>query len=224
MNRVVKMLTVWCVCVWGTSLADMCDRRDKRTDRAWRGDVGELEVFPGGTVRDRLQLHHRVRRFLSFPTGSVLSVTPKLTIPFVSKFDGYITGSQLYAFPIDLRLPNSTLRLRSKDRDEETMSYASYGSSDHAGYVRRTGRALDDQRITGFAFLRQLMDNVGLDGRQCLLRAVCEVGEEPVADLGITGELINLFFRTFTTRKRRRKRRKKKRKEKEEEKEEEEKG
>ncbi|XP_071536834.1 uncharacterized protein [Panulirus ornatus] len=176
------------------SLADISDRRDRRMERAWKGDIGVLEELPGRMARDRLQLHHRVRRFLSFPTGSVLTVTPKLTIPFYSELDGYVTGSQLYAFPIDLRLPNASLRLSRDyydydyDDQGDTMSYSSDMNT------RRTGRALDDQRVTAFTFLERIMDKLGLDGRQCILRAVCEVGEEPVDDLGITGEVINLFF------------------------------
>lgn len=64
----------------------------------------------------------------------------------------------MYAFPIDLKLPNATLRLMTRDYDyyyyddDDSMSYSSSNTS------RRTGRALDRQRITGFTFLQRIMD------------------------------------------------------------------
>ncbi|ROT74210.1 hypothetical protein C7M84_007281 [Penaeus vannamei] len=195
-------------------------------------------------------------------------------------------GSQLYAFPIELNLPNSTLRLATRDRRPENIplfgglglnrfddsvsghnsiygsansdgsaygyagtygdtyphtgiygsiyahpygsgssaygqatvttptdsnsdggTYAHgdpYSSSDGSAHAHGSAgenvgaheegshavysRSIDEQRATGFTFLMKIMDNLGLDGRSCLLRAVCEVAEEPIADLGITGE------------------------------------
>ncbi|XP_050738896.1 uncharacterized protein LOC127009662 isoform X2 [Eriocheir sinensis] len=180
-----------CACVWAVVAADICDRRDRRTDRRWKGDIGDLETLPDG-ARDRLQLKHRVRRFISFPTGSVLTITPKLTIPWVDELGGYVTGAQLYAFPVDLELPNGTLRLRTNYKDDYmSMDPVSYGSYDSQS---RLGRTLDHQRVTGFTFLQELMETVGVAGRACVLRAVCEVAERPVEHLGLTGELINLFF------------------------------
>ena len=64
-------------------------------------------------------------------------------------------GAQLYAFPIDLQLPNGTLRFRTSHEEEEdymTMPYSSY--TDHS----RFGRTIDHQRATGFTFLQELMD------------------------------------------------------------------
>nr|XP_045595016.1 uncharacterized protein LOC123756053 [Procambarus clarkii] len=185
----------------GAARADTCDRRDRRTHTtAWKGDIGDLEVFPGGTVKDGLQVRHpRVRRFISFPTGSVFSVIPKFIIPFYSRFDGYIVGSQLYSVVLDLRLPNSTLMLRPR-RPEGQVAGATWGAPHYAAHATyraahaTTGAALDHNRMAGFTFLQQMMDSVGLEGRACVLRAVCEVAEDPVTDLGLMGEIVNMFF------------------------------
>lgn len=42
---------------------------------------------------------------------------------------------------------------------------------------------------------RVFFGSMGVAGQACVLRAVCEVAERPVEHLGMTGELINLFFR-----------------------------
>lgn len=44
-----------CACVWAVVVADICDRRDRRTERRWKGDFGDLTTITGG-VRDRLQV------------------------------------------------------------------------------------------------------------------------------------------------------------------------
>lgn len=65
-------------------------------------------------------------------------------------------GAQVYAFPVDLELPNGTLRLRTNYVDDymstDPVSYGGYASQS------RLGRTLDHQRITGFTFLQELME------------------------------------------------------------------
>ena len=34
----------------------------------------------------------------------------------------------------------------------------------------------------------------GLDGKGCLLRAICEMHESPLLGYGLVGELINIFL------------------------------
>lgn len=50
------------------------------------------------------QLKHRVRRFISFPTGSVLTITPELSIPWVDEVDGYVSklASSLTKFSLTM--------------------------------------------------------------------------------------------------------------------------
>ena len=74
-------------------------------------------------------------------------------------------GAQLYAFPIDLQLPNGTLRLRTSyeyeyEEEQEEYSYMPMSQSTYSSYAThsRYSRAIDHQRAVGFNFLQQLMD------------------------------------------------------------------
>ncbi|KAK7081199.1 hypothetical protein SK128_010636 [Halocaridina rubra] len=70
--------------------------------------------------------------------------------------------------------------------------YSSYSSYDpHSPYSKRS---LDSQRKAGFDVIQNALENFGLPGKSCLLRAVCEVAEEPVSHLGLMGDVLNLFL------------------------------
>ncbi|XP_069983650.1 uncharacterized protein [Penaeus vannamei] len=67
-----------------------------------------------------------------------------------------------------------------------------YGGSSHSGGYGK--RSLDSQRLAGFAVIENGLDNFGLPGKSCLLRAICEMAEEPVHELGVVGDILNLIF------------------------------
>lgn len=54
------------------------------------------------------------------------------------------------------------------------------------------------ERANIFPSLEGLMTNIGLEGRSCLLRAVCEVHQHPLGrggGYGLFGEMVTQFFR-----------------------------
>ncbi|XP_027215782.2 uncharacterized protein [Penaeus vannamei] len=67
-----------------------------------------------------------------------------------------------------------------------------YGDDSHYGGFGK--RSVDSQREAGFNVIQNGLENMGLPGKSCLLRAVCEVAKEPVTDLGVVGEILNLIF------------------------------
>ncbi|CAL4126760.1 unnamed protein product, partial [Meganyctiphanes norvegica] len=75
------------------------------------------------------------------------------------------------------------------------MSSYSYYTQDGSHYRgKRTVLPLDNQRMAAFQAVENGLETMGLPGRQCVLRAVCEVAEDPVDDLGLIGEVFNLIF------------------------------
>ncbi|XP_076044870.1 uncharacterized protein LOC143027468 [Oratosquilla oratoria] len=187
--------------------SDICDRRDKRFERGlWKGDIGDILPDTESMARDRLRLHHRRKRFLSFPTGSVLTVTPKLTIPWYS--EGDVSSDKLFAFPLELNLPNATLRFAKPMSSSMYGSYSKFSDSPYnifgstedpilstySSYTSYKKRSLDYQRLSGFELMQKTMDSVGMNGRSCVLRAVCGMANQSLDDLGLIGEMIKLFF------------------------------
>ncbi|XP_055678217.1 uncharacterized protein LOC129786975 [Lutzomyia longipalpis] len=52
----------------------------------------------------------------------------------------------------------------------------------------------DDSRKLLYSLLKVTMERRGVDGEECLLRAVCEVAESSYKQNGLFGELIDLIF------------------------------
>lgn len=86
-------------------------------------------------------------------------------------------GAQLYAFPIDLELPNGTLRFRTREEEAGYMPMNTYSTDStkveeeeegestpmnnygtYSSIQSRFRRTIDHQRVTGFTFLQELMD------------------------------------------------------------------
>lgn len=50
-----------------------------------------------------------------------------------------------------------------------------------------------------YGIAEDLLANFGLDGKECLLRAICEVHAHPLRNFGFLGEVMKLFFRYTTS-------------------------
>ncbi|XP_045591796.1 uncharacterized protein [Procambarus clarkii] len=112
------------------------------------------------------ELHSRQKRTISFPTGSTFTITPVLCIPVVNVGD--LVGYLDVELPFTIKLPNAT-----------QVSFA--------------GR-MDDDRLGIYAVVINTLSRFGVDGKSCLLRAVCEVAESPLRDDGLLGEILNIIL------------------------------
>ncbi|XP_042887836.1 uncharacterized protein LOC122263474 [Penaeus japonicus] len=105
------------------------------------------------------EIHSRQKRFVAFPTGSTFTITPVLCIPVVSVGD--LSGYLDIELPFTIKLPNAT-----------QISYS--------------GR-MDDDRMGIYSVLIDTLSRFGMDGKSCLLRAVCEVAESPLRTMQLDG-------------------------------------
>ncbi|XP_076040770.1 uncharacterized protein LOC143025198 [Oratosquilla oratoria] len=112
------------------------------------------------------EIHSRQKRSFAFPTGSTFTITPVLCIPIVSVGD--LSGYLDIELPFTIKLPNST-------------QVASFGR-------------MDDDRMGLYSVLISTLSRFGLDGKSCLLRAVCEVAESPLREDGLLGEILNIIL------------------------------
>ncbi|XP_037082554.1 uncharacterized protein LOC119103216 [Pollicipes pollicipes] len=106
----------------------------------------------------------RVRRFIYFPSGSTVTVTVDFVIPVGS------SGASITFSPSITFVPT-------------TITRHEYGSHEGRSFAADRSRLLD---TVGDAF-RQ----VGLDGRACLQRLMCEVSGAPRHRDGLLGEVVN---------------------------------
>lgn len=59
----------------------------------------------------------------------------------------------------------------------------------------KSGHLQGGERALLYLALEELLENFGLDGRACLLRAICEVHAHPMQGFGFVGEILKLFLR-----------------------------
>lgn len=50
------------------------------------------------------------------------------------------------------------------------------------------------ERVLLYVAVEQFLDNFGMNGRACLLRAICEVQAHPLKNFGLLGEVLKLFL------------------------------
>lgn len=50
------------------------------------------------------------------------------------------------------------------------------------------------ERALLFVVVEDFLENFGMNGKACLLRAICEVHAHPLENFGLIGEMLKLFF------------------------------
>lgn len=50
------------------------------------------------------------------------------------------------------------------------------------------------ERALLYGTTEDMISTLGLDGKACLLRAICEVQSHPLSNFGLIGEVLKLFF------------------------------
>lgn len=63
-----------------------------------------------------------------------------------------------------------------------------------AQFDRDGSYANDNTRTYAYKAYELLMDSRGVNGKQCLLRAICEAAQEPIHLGGVSEEILHLFL------------------------------
>ncbi|XP_022195993.2 uncharacterized protein LOC111053412 [Nilaparvata lugens] len=156
---------------------------------------------------------------LALPPGTHLTITPTISLPFVRyPPDGFLSNMTIsLPFTIDFDSLGLTdnqnpygvlppILARSMGRSMGVM-LADYVASLLEKRRRRTSREEPapqqplpkgvfhgGERALLYAVVEDLLANFGMDGRACLLRAICEVHGQPLSRFGLIGEIVHLFF------------------------------
>ncbi|KAL1501534.1 hypothetical protein ABEB36_006838 [Hypothenemus hampei] len=152
---------------------------------------------------------------LALPPGTTMVIAPSLSMPFVRHppkgFFSNITVSMPFTIDFDkLGLTDNEnpygelppLLARSMGRAAGSL-LGNYIRNLLENRVRDKRFAFDDEnnghlhggeRALLYLAVEELLDNFGLDGKACLLRAICEVHAHSLNGFGLLGEILKLFF------------------------------
>ncbi|KAF0308136.1 hypothetical protein FJT64_020613 [Amphibalanus amphitrite] len=118
------------------------------------------------TRRAADQPHSRQkRRYLGFPSGSYFDLEPEIYVPLFTDGD--------FSMRIDTEV---TLRWTLPES-------FSIGRSSYSG-----------DRLGIYETAQRTLDRFGVNGKACLLRAICEAAEYPVENEGLLGEILNIVL------------------------------
>ncbi|XP_071536838.1 uncharacterized protein [Panulirus ornatus] len=132
------------------------------------GDLGDLG-YDLSQYTPSAQVKSRAKRYyLTFPPSSTLTFNNRIKIPLFTKFDSNIQGVFKGFIRAVYTLPSDIV---------------SVGRSQ-----------VDQDRVQAYNSLESIFTNFGIDGRQCLLKAICETAEKPTDDYGLVGELLSLVL------------------------------
>ncbi|KAK7788644.1 hypothetical protein R5R35_008277 [Gryllus longicercus] len=154
---------------------------------------------------------------LALPPGTSLVITPTLSLPFVRYPPHGFLSNMTISLPFTIDFDK--LGLTDNENPYGVLppilarSMGRMSASLLADYVakvmerRRLRRASDPpptpppnanfhggERALLYSVVEDFLANFGMDGRACLLRAICEVHGHPLHEFGFLGEIIKLFF------------------------------
>ncbi|XP_066967347.1 uncharacterized protein [Macrobrachium rosenbergii] len=137
---------------------------------AFKGDPGELgdSGFDLSKYSASQEVKERSKRFISFPSSSTLTFNHKIKIPLFSKLNGDISGVFKGFIRAIYTLPSDTISIGRGD--------------------------IDKDRYNAYNSIESLFSNFGMNGHQCLLKAICETAEESTEEYGLMGELLELLL------------------------------
>ncbi|XP_026742670.1 uncharacterized protein LOC113504514 isoform X2 [Trichoplusia ni] len=158
---------------------------------------------------------------LALPPGTTMTITPSLSMPFVRHPPKGFLSNMTVSFPFTIDFDKLGLTdnenpygafppilARSMGRAAVSMM------ADYVGQYldRRRGKrsttetvapevekAILDRMHGGerailYGMAEDLFANFGLSGKECLLRAICEIQSHPLKNFGFLGEIMKLFF------------------------------
>ncbi|CAG9821160.1 unnamed protein product [Phaedon cochleariae] len=192
-NRVLKILALFLLAISPSLSKEEAKSRQKRL--LWVTQDGRLALPPGTTLVIAPSLSLPFVRYP--PEGFFSNLT--ISLPFTIDFNklGLTDNENPYgvlppllarsmgraAGNVLAKYIGSMLDRRRTKRSIEEKPADSYADAFHGG-----------ERALLYVMVEEFLENFGMDGKACLLRAICEVHAHPMRNFGLLGEMLKLFF------------------------------
>ncbi|CAG9564034.1 unnamed protein product [Danaus chrysippus] len=158
---------------------------------------------------------------LALPPGTTMAITPSISMPFVRHPPKGFLSNMTVSFPFTIDFDKLGLTDNENPYGDLPPIFArSMGRAAASAMAEYVGQYLDNrrgkrstnepippetermvldkfhggERALMYGIAEDLLANFGLDGKECLLRAICEVHAHPLTNFGFLGEVMKLFF------------------------------
>ncbi|XP_071556524.1 uncharacterized protein [Temnothorax nylanderi] len=175
-----------------------------------------------GESSSRQAPHHRQKRVFWFtndgrialPPGTVMTITPTLALPFVRHPPYGFLSNMTISLPFTIDFDKLGLTDNenpygalppSFDRKLKGRQAGMMMADFIAAFIKRRLHKRDATEIPRNAFhggerallygtAEDMLSTLGMNGKACLLRAICEVQGHHLNNFGLIGEMLKLFF------------------------------
>ncbi|XP_047343266.1 uncharacterized protein LOC124946529 isoform X1 [Vespa velutina] len=166
--------------------------------------------------------HHRQKRVLwitndgriALPPGTVMTITPTLALPFVRYPPYGFLSNMTISLPFTIDFDKLGLTDNENpygalppafDRSARGRKAGMIMADFIAAFIKRRLHKRDTIEVPKDAFhggerallygtAEDMLSTLGLNGKACLLRAICEVHGHPLNNFGLIGEMLKLFL------------------------------
>ncbi|XP_066598038.1 uncharacterized protein [Prorops nasuta] len=166
--------------------------------------------------------HHRQKRVfwitndgrIAFPPGTVMTITPTIALPFVRYPPYGFLSNMTISLPFTIDFDKLGLTDNENpygalppvfDRSLKSREAGLVMADFIAAFIKRRLQKREVPEVPANAFhggerallygsAEDMLSTMGLDGKACLLRAICEVQGHPLSNFGLVGEMLKLFF------------------------------
>jgi len=178
-----------------------------------------INLVSGSLTHDELQdeldwrisqlPYHREKRFVFLtdekrfvmPPGSQLVLTPTLALPVLRYPPTGLDTNMTISTPFTIKFDAMGLTDNKNPFGLIPELNTLIGSSIFSRRKRDVPDPLADpslvhggERAFLYEYIENLLFNFGMDGKGCLLRAICETHESPLLGHGVVGEMLELFL------------------------------
>ncbi|XP_033217435.1 uncharacterized protein LOC117173143 [Belonocnema kinseyi] len=175
-----------------------------------------------GPGTNREKGHHRQKRLLwitndgriALPPGTIMTITPTLALPFVRYPPYGFLSNMTISLPFTIDFDKLGLTDNENpygalpsvfDRAMKSREAGMMMADFIAAFVKRRLHKREALQVPKNAFhggerallygtAEDMLSTLGLNGKACLLRAICEVQGHPLDNFGLVGEMLKLFF------------------------------
>ncbi|KAK7084657.1 hypothetical protein SK128_024303 [Halocaridina rubra] len=92
-----------------------------------------------------------------------------------------------------IKIPYPQFMVRTRRYDTEGDKYFPAGRRTDPIKIQQLRRRAREERAKIYGYIQSIFERLGMNGRQCLLRAICEIAEAPLLH-GVMGEVINALL------------------------------
>ncbi|XP_043277810.1 uncharacterized protein [Venturia canescens] len=184
--------------------------------------LAALSLSRANEEKDTRQSHHRQKRVfwitndgrIALPPGTVMTITPTLALPFVRYPPSGFLSNMTISLPFTIDFDKLGLTDNENpygalpsvfDRGMKSRQAGMLMADFIASFIKRRihKREIQDapknafhggERALLYGTAEDMLSTLGLDGKACLLRAICEVQGHPLNNFGLIGEMLKLFF------------------------------